>query len=103
VRTEHRECEIDYVYLDHPAYPTASAIEALRAADLVVIGPGDLYTSIVPNLLVDGVSDAIAAARHRLFVVNLMTKPGSRTSITPAPSSSACSTTWPRRRSTPSW
>jgi uncharacterized cofD-like protein len=76
VRTEHREAEIDYVYLDHPAYPTASAIEALRTADLVVIGPGDLYTSIVPNLLVDGVADALAEARHRLFVVNLMTKPG---------------------------
>ena len=76
VRTEHRESEIDYVYLDHPAYPTASAIEALRTADLVVIGPGDLYTSIVPNLLVDGIAEAIAEARHRLFVVNLMTKPG---------------------------
>jgi uncharacterized cofD-like protein len=76
VRTEHVEAEIDYVYLDHPAYPTLSAIEALRAADLVVIGPGDLYTSIIPNLLVDGIAEALAEARHRVFVVNLMTKPG---------------------------
>jgi uncharacterized cofD-like protein len=76
VRTEHRGVELDYVYLDHPAYPTPSAIEALSTADLVVIGPGDLYTSIVPNLLVDGITDAMAQARHRLYVVNLMTKPG---------------------------
>ena len=76
VRTEHKEAEIDYVYLDHPAYPTAAAIEALRAADLIVIGPGDLYTSIIPNLLVDGIVDAMAEARYRAFVVNLMTKPG---------------------------
>ena len=76
VRTEHCEAEIDYVYLDHPAYPTPSAVEALRAADLVVIGPGDLYSSIVPNLLVDGIPEAIAEARSRVFAVNLMTKPG---------------------------
>jgi uncharacterized cofD-like protein len=75
VRPEQYDSEIDYVYLDYPAYPT-SAIEALETADLVVIGPGDLYTSIVPNLLVDGIPDAIAKARRRLFVVNLMTKPG---------------------------
>jgi uncharacterized cofD-like protein len=76
VRTEHPEVEIDYVYLDRPAYPTHSATEALRAADLIVIGPGDLYTSIIPNLLVDGIVDAIAEARNRVFVVNLMTKRG---------------------------
>lgn len=76
VRTEHREAAIDYIYLDQPAYPTASALEALRSADLVVLGPGDLYTSVLPNLLVDGIVEATAEARHRLFVVNLMTKPG---------------------------
>ena len=76
VRREHPQAEIDYVYLDHPAYPTAAALDALRSADLVVIGPGDLFTSIIPNLLVDGISEAIAEARHRVFVVNLMTKAG---------------------------
>jgi uncharacterized cofD-like protein len=75
-RTEHPEADIDYVYLDHPAYPTRTAIEAIRAADLVVIGPGDLYTSLIPNLLVEGIAEAIAHARHRVFVLNLMTKPG---------------------------
>jgi uncharacterized cofD-like protein len=76
VRREHPDGDIDYVYLDHPAYPTASAVEALRSADLVVLGPGDLFTSIVPNLLVDGIPEAIAQARHCVFVVNLMTKRG---------------------------
>lgn len=76
VRTEHHESPIDYVYLDHPAYPTEAAIEALRSADVVVLGPGDLYTSLVPNLLVDGVVEALAQAKSRVYVVNLMTKPG---------------------------
>ena len=69
---------IDYVYLEpstaqvHP--PTAAAIEE---ADAIVIGPGDLYTSIVPNLLVEGVTEALARCRGvRIYVCNLMTKPG---------------------------
>lgn len=82
IRKEHPEAEIDYVYLDHPAYPTQAACEALRSADLVVIGPGDLYTSLIPNLLVDGIVDAIASARHRVYVVNLMTKPGESDNFT---------------------
>lgn len=76
VPREHHDAQVDYVYLDHPAYPTPAAIQALRAADLVVLGPGDLYTSLIPNLLVDGITEAIAGASHRVFVVNLMTKPG---------------------------
>jgi uncharacterized cofD-like protein len=76
VRTEHLDAEIDYVYLDNPAYATQAALEALRTADLVVIGPGDLYTSLIPNLLVEGIAEAIACARYCVFVVNLMTKRG---------------------------
>jgi uncharacterized cofD-like protein len=76
VRTEHPDAEIDYVYLDRPAYPTQSALDVLRSADLVVIGPGDLYTSLIPNLLVQGITEAIAEASHVVYVVNLMTKRG---------------------------
>ena len=69
--------QIDYVHLSPKAYiypPVASAIEE---ADLIVMGPGDLYTSIIPNLLVDGVSDAIKQSRARVvYICNLMTKPG---------------------------
>ncbi|MEE9247701.1 MAG: gluconeogenesis factor YvcK family protein, partial [Dehalococcoidia bacterium] len=68
---------IDYVYLNPKAYVYPPVVNAIEEADLVVMGPGDLYTSIVPNLLVDGVSDAIRKSRARVaYVVNLMTKPG---------------------------
>jgi uncharacterized cofD-like protein len=76
VRTEHCGVAIDHVFLSHPAYPTRAAIDALRTADLVVLGPGDFYTSVIPNLLVDGIVDALAEARFRALVVNLMTKRG---------------------------
>jgi len=53
------------------------ALAAIRAADLITIGPGSLYTSILPNLLVSGVADSIAeSAATKIFVTNLMTQPG---------------------------
>lgn len=53
------------------------AIEAIKQADLVVFGPGDLYTSIVPVLLVEGIADALRQTRaKRVFVLNLVTKNG---------------------------
>ncbi len=68
---------IDYVYLDPPAQVYPPVVEAILEADLVVMGPGDLYTSIIPNLMVDGVGDAIARTRARVvYTSNLMTKPG---------------------------
>ena len=48
-----------------------------KSADLVVIGPGDLYTSVVPNLLVSGVVEAIRRTNAAIvYVVNIMTKSG---------------------------
>ncbi|HEV8585508.1 MAG TPA: uridine diphosphate-N-acetylglucosamine-binding protein YvcK [Methylomirabilota bacterium] len=53
------------------------ALAALDAADLIVIGPGSLYTSLLPVLLVREIADAIAHSRARVvLVVNLMTEPG---------------------------
>lgn len=53
------------------------AIEAIEQADFLIIGPGDLYTSIIPNFLVSGVKEAIVSARARvIYLVNLMTKSG---------------------------
>jgi uncharacterized cofD-like protein len=54
------------------------AMEAIREADLIVIGPGSLYTSIMPNLLVPGIAAAIYAARAplKVFVCNVATEPG---------------------------
>ncbi len=52
-------------------------VEAVRSADLIIIGPGDLFTSIIPNLLVPGVKEAVKKSRAELlFAVNIMTKFG---------------------------
>jgi uncharacterized cofD-like protein len=69
---------IDYVYLDPPnPEPLPEVLEAIAAADLIVIGPGSLYTSVVPNLLVPHVAEAIAASSAaRAYVCNIMTQPG---------------------------
>lgn len=56
---------------------TPEALEAIAAADLIILGPGSLYTSIVPNLLVDGIAKAICQAKARkLYVCNVMTQLG---------------------------
>ncbi len=53
------------------------ALAALKAADVIVLGPGDLYTSILPNLLVKGVKEAMDASKaKKVLVTALMTKPG---------------------------
>ncbi len=57
--------------------PVPEVLEALRRADLILVGPGSLYTSIIPNLLVDKVADTIARSRAtRVYIANLMTQPG---------------------------
>jgi uncharacterized cofD-like protein len=57
--------------------PLPEALAAIRAADAITIGPGSLYTSIIPNLLVARVADAIGEARAtKIFIANLMTQPG---------------------------
>ncbi len=69
--------KISRVYLAPKAEPNPEALEAIAKADLIVLGPGDLYTSVIPNLLVAGVPQAIAASRAvKVYVVNLMTKFG---------------------------
>lgn len=64
------------VFLDPLPQAYDEALSAIRAADVIILGPGDLYTSVVPNLLVVGVREAIVASRARvIYVSNLMTKP----------------------------
>jgi uncharacterized cofD-like protein len=68
---------IDYVYLDPRASVNPAAERAILDADAIVIGPGDLYTSLVANLVVEGLAEAIAASGAvRIFVCNLATKRG---------------------------
>ncbi|HUK54513.1 MAG TPA: YvcK family protein [Candidatus Binatia bacterium] len=63
--------------------PLAGALEAVRKADLILLGPGSLYTSIIPNLLVAGVAQAIRQSRAtRIYVANIMTQPGETTGYT---------------------
>ncbi|MBI4434578.1 YvcK family protein [Candidatus Uhrbacteria bacterium] len=68
---------ITEVWLEPAVTALAEVLEVVRGADAIVAGPGDLYTSIIPNVLVGGVSDALRALRGKLiFVVNAMTKRG---------------------------
>lgn len=62
-----------------PANPPAlpAALKAIAKADYIIIGPGSLYTSIIPNLLVPEIREAIAASNApRIYVCNIMTQPG---------------------------
>ncbi len=69
---------IKEVWLDPPDCPPAPGVLlSIASADLIVLGPGDLYTSILPNLLVPGVARAVSQAHaKKVLVCNLMTKFG---------------------------
>ncbi len=57
--------------------PLEEAVEALREADAILVGPGSLYTSIIPNLLVPKLAQAIVESNAvKIFVCNVMTQPG---------------------------
>lgn len=63
--------------LDPVAQPSARALEAIKTADMVVIAPGNLYGSLAPALLVDGIGAALADTKaKKVYVCNLVTKPG---------------------------
>lgn len=73
------------VFLNQPAKVSYKAADAILDADLVVIGPGDLYTSIIPNLLVDGMRDALCSTQaKKVFVLPLATKRGETDGFSPA-------------------
>jgi uncharacterized cofD-like protein len=62
---------------DPGAEPLEETLDAIRTADAIVIGPGSVYTSILPNLLVKGVADAIRRSPAiRIYVCNVMTQAG---------------------------
>ncbi|MGD8744650.1 MAG: YvcK family protein, partial [Candidatus Woesebacteria bacterium] len=71
---EHRIVDLE---LMPKADANKTAIKAISEADLIILGPGDLYTSIICNLVVDGISGAIKrSSAKKAFVLNLMTKYG---------------------------
>jgi uncharacterized cofD-like protein len=66
------------VQLDPPdARPLPDALEAIASADLITIGPGSLYTSLIPNMLVQEVIGALRTSRAmKIYIQNIMTQPG---------------------------
>lgn len=76
--------EIDYVFLNTPdvkALP--ESVEAILEADLIIMGPGSLYTSIIPNLLVPEIQEAVChAPGKKVYICNVMTQHGETTNFT---------------------
>ena len=73
-----QNCRIARVSMrpEHPA-PLDAALEAIRRADIILLGPGSLYTSVIPNLLVDDVAEAIVQSHAlRIYIANIMTQEG---------------------------
>jgi len=63
--------------------PLSAAVEAIGQADLIVLGPGSLYTSVIPNLLIPEIAESVARSRApRVYIANLMTQPGETTDYT---------------------
>lgn len=83
---KEQDCRIDHVALipERPA-PLPDAIEAIQEADLILLGPGSLYTSVIPNLLVDGVVEAIIQSdAPKIYICNIMTQDGETEGYTTA-------------------
>lgn len=75
----HSSTALEQVWLESPeeCLPYMEAIRAIRQADLIVLGPGSLFTSIIPNLLVPGIVDAIAQSHaYTVFVCSLADQQG---------------------------
>ena len=70
--------KINRVYLKPSnCKPAPGVLEAIKEADSIIIGPGSLYTNVIPNLLVNGVAKAIKESKAiKIYVNNIMTEPG---------------------------
>lgn len=78
IKKKQHNCRIQQVRLE-PEHPKAlpHAIDAILSADMIILGPGSLYTSIIPNLLVDGIVDALKKSKApKVYVLNIMTQDG---------------------------
>jgi uncharacterized cofD-like protein len=73
-----RHARIASLAIEPPdAAPVQKALDAIARADLILIGPGSLYTSVLPNLLIKPIAEALRQARAlRVYVCNVMTQPG---------------------------
>jgi len=78
--------KIKCVYYNHPK-PTAlsESVEAILKADVVLLGPGSLYTSVIPNLLLDEIAQAVIQTKAPcVYCCNIMTQPGETTGLSAA-------------------
>ena len=83
---KEQDCRIAHVAL-LPERPAAlpAALQAIREADLILMGPGSLYTRVIPNLLVEGVVEAICRSEAlKIYVCNIMTQEGETEGYTAA-------------------
>lgn len=77
------EIPIVKIYIEPKAKANPDAVKAIHEADAIIIGPGDLYTSILPNFLIEGVVSALEFSKaKKIYVCNLMTKYGETNSYT---------------------
>ncbi|HEX2913332.1 MAG TPA: gluconeogenesis factor YvcK family protein [Chloroflexia bacterium] len=76
LRTDNLSARIEYIYLSRRAQLYQPVREAILQADKIVIGPGSLFTSILPNLLVEGLAEALKEAKApKIYICNLVTDP----------------------------
>lgn len=83
---KRQDCRISRVALlpEHPA-ALPGALDAIAQADLILLGPGSLYTSVIPNLLVDGIAQAVAdSPALKMYICNIMTQDGETEGYTAA-------------------
>lgn len=75
--------KIEEIWLEpKDAEPERETIQAVEGADMIVLGPGSLFTSVIPNLLVPGFADAVRdGAAPVIYVANLMTQPGETSAL----------------------
>ncbi len=68
---------VEKIYFDKKARANPDALRAIREADLIVVGPGSFYSSLIPNFLVEGMSKALQSAKgKKVFICNLMNQYG---------------------------
>lgn len=73
-----KESPIEKMYIQpESSRPTLQALEAIKRAHAIILGPGSLYTSVMPNLLIEGMHEAIRQSKAiKIYVCNVMTQPG---------------------------
>ncbi|MFZ5966426.1 MAG: gluconeogenesis factor YvcK family protein [Bacillota bacterium] len=78
IKALEMESEIEQVFLKpNQAKALDEALLAIENADIIILGPGSLYTSVIPNLLVDGIGEGIRRAKGiKAYIANVMTQPG---------------------------